>query len=108
MASSEKHESWLSFITTLTSTQKAVALIVVLWLATIPIGCLNVYLGTVIGKATSRLLESYWVRQYSNDGGLGFLPSIEIPVPWTPPKGRMQNDSSYSSYTANTSTFLEA
>jgi hypothetical protein len=89
-ASSEEHQTWLSFITTLSSTQQAISLVLILWLATIPIGCLNVYLGTIIGKAVSKLLESYWVRQYSNDGGLGFLPSIEIPAPRSSPKGRTQ------------------
>lgn len=105
MASSEEHQTWLSFVTTLSSTQKAVGLIMVLWLATIPVGCLNVYLGTIIGKAASRLLESYWVRKYSNDGGLGFLPSIEIPAHQTPPKHSSHNNSSYP---ADSSTFNEA
>jgi hypothetical protein len=105
MASSEEHQAWLSFVTTLSSTQKAVGLIMVLWLATIPVGCLNVFLGTIIGKAASRLLESYWVRKYSNDGGLGFLPSIEIPAHRTPLKHSSHNNSSYP---ADSSTFSEA
>jgi hypothetical protein len=71
--------TWTSVATNLSSTQKAAGLIMILWLGAYPVGCINVYLGSVIVSALSRLLGSYWLRQYSNDGGFGLLPSIEIP-----------------------------
>lgn len=75
------HEySFISMASSLSSTQKAASLLIVLWLGAYPVGCINVYLGTIIGTAVSRLLGSYWLRQYSNDGGFGLLPSIEVPA----------------------------
>ncbi|KAF1911418.1 hypothetical protein BDU57DRAFT_552202 [Ampelomyces quisqualis] len=104
-AASDQNQPWISFMTSLSSTQQAAGLIMVLWLATIPVGCLNIYLGTVIGKAVSRLLESYWIRQYTNDGGLGFLPSIEIPAPRTSHKPSTHTSPSYP---PNPSPFIQA
>jgi hypothetical protein len=79
-AASIQQHSWISVLANLSSTQKAAGLIMMLWLGAYPVGCINVYLGTVIGAAVSRLLGSYWLRQYSNEGGSGLLPSIEIPA----------------------------
>lgn len=70
----------LSMASGLSSAQKAAGLMMLLWLGAYPVGCINVYLGSIIGSAISKLLGSYWVRQYNNDGGMGFLPSIEIPA----------------------------
>lgn len=64
----------------LSSTQKGAGLILIIWLSAYPVGSLNVYLGSMIGAALSRLLGSFWFRQYSNDGGTGLLPSVEIPT----------------------------
>jgi hypothetical protein len=60
-------------------TQKAAAIIILVWVSAYPVGRINTYLGLIIGGAISRLLSSYWVRRYSNDDGVGFLPSVEIP-----------------------------
>jgi hypothetical protein len=65
----------------LSPSQKAAGLMTLLWLGAYPVGCINVYLGSIIGNAINKLLGSYWIRQYSNDGGMGILPSIEIPAP---------------------------
>jgi hypothetical protein len=72
--------TWASIVTTLSSTQRAVGLVMLLWLGAYPVGCLNIYLGTIISTLVSRLLGSYWLRQYTNEGGIGLLPSIEIPA----------------------------
>ncbi|KAH7397017.1 hypothetical protein DE146DRAFT_633202 [Phaeosphaeria sp. MPI-PUGE-AT-0046c] len=79
-------------IADLTSTQKAAGLIFIIWLSAYPVGCLNVYLGSIIGSAISKLLGSYWFREYSNDGGIGLLPSIEIPAYYVREKEGVGND----------------
>jgi hypothetical protein len=79
-AASIQDHTWISIATNLSSTQKAAGLIMLLWLGAYPVGCINVYLGSIIGAAVSKLLGSYWLHQYSNDGGMGLLPSIEIPT----------------------------
>jgi hypothetical protein len=79
-AASVHEQSWVSIAANLSSTQKAAGLITILWLSAYPVGCLNVYLGSIIGTAISRLLSSYWLSPYSNDGGIGLLPSVEIPA----------------------------
>jgi hypothetical protein len=50
------------------------------------------YLGTFIGNAVSKLVGSYWLRKYSNDGGMGLLPSIEVPAQVSPRKVHAHND----------------
>jgi hypothetical protein len=79
-AASMHQNSLISVASNLSSTQKAASLLMILWLGAYPVGCVNVYLGSIIGAALSRLLGSYWFRQYSNDGGFGLLPRIEIPA----------------------------
>jgi hypothetical protein len=81
-----QHHTWVAMVANMSSTQKAAGLIMMLWLGAYPVGYINVYLGTVLGSAVSRLLGSYWLRQYSNDGGMGLLPGIEIPANITPRK----------------------
>jgi hypothetical protein len=81
-----QQHTWVATVLNMSSTQKAASLIMMLWLGAYPIGYINVYLGTVIGTAVSRLLGSYWLRQYSNDGGMGLLPGIEIPANIPPRK----------------------
>jgi hypothetical protein len=79
-AASIQQNSWISLVANMSSTQKAASLVLLLWLGAYPVGCINVYLGTFIGNAVSKLLGSYWLREYSNDGGMGLLPSIEVPA----------------------------
>ncbi|KAF1931414.1 uncharacterized protein M421DRAFT_2909 [Didymella exigua CBS 183.55] len=62
-------------IDNLNATQKGVGVVMVLWLATYPVSCVS----NIINTLFLRIISSYWVRQYSNDGGRGLLPSIEIP-----------------------------
>jgi ABC-type multidrug transport system fused ATPase/permease subunit len=59
----------------LNATQKGVGVIMLLWFGTYPVSRIN----SAISHAFTRVLSSYWVRQYSNDGGMGLLPSVEIP-----------------------------
>tara|TARA_R110002003_G_scaffold357_8_gene19154 strand:- start:21495 stop:22991 length:1497 start_codon:yes stop_codon:yes gene_type:complete len=79
-AASMQDRTLVSIATNLSSTQKAVGLILILWLGAYPVGCINVYLGSIIETAISRVLSSYWLQQYTNDGGFGLLPSVEIPA----------------------------
>ncbi|KAH6633066.1 hypothetical protein C7974DRAFT_392059 [Boeremia exigua] len=59
----------------LSATQKGAGAVVFLWLATYPVSRIS----TAISHAFVRVLGSYWVRRYSNEGGAGLLPSVEIP-----------------------------
>jgi hypothetical protein len=103
--------TWISAVTNLSPTQKAVGFIMLLWLGAYPIGCLNVYLGTIISNLVSRLLGSYWLHQYSNEGGIGLLPSIEIPATNSAPRHNAHKagfmDTCASSYSRNTTISAE-
>ncbi|KAJ4330849.1 hypothetical protein N0V87_009659 [Didymella glomerata] len=59
----------------LNTTQKGVGVVVILWLATYPVSRIS----STINDLFLRIIGSYWVRQYSNNGGRGLLPSVEIP-----------------------------
>jgi hypothetical protein len=97
-AASIHEHSLISVASNLSSMQKAASLLTILWLGAYPVGCINVYLGSIIGAAISKLLGSYWFRQYSNDGGFGLLPSIEVPA--TNPTRKLDrfNDDSMEMY----------
>ncbi|KAF3038225.1 hypothetical protein E8E11_001168 [Didymella keratinophila] len=62
-------------IQNLNATQKGVGVVVMLWLATYPVSRIS----STINDLFLRIISSYWVRRYSNDGGRGLLPSVEIP-----------------------------
>ncbi|KAH5706212.1 hypothetical protein HBI18_253470 [Parastagonospora nodorum] len=70
----------VSITANLSSTQKAAALIMLLWLSAYPVRYINFYLGSMISAIVSKTLGSYWLQNYSNDGGYGLLPSIEVPA----------------------------
>ncbi|KAH8725109.1 hypothetical protein GQ44DRAFT_616671 [Phaeosphaeriaceae sp. PMI808] len=76
-----QEHTWISSIADMSSSQKAASIVMMLWLAAYPVGCVNAYLGSVIGNALNSMLEPYWVRQHGGDGGFALLPSIEIPSP---------------------------
>lgn len=81
-ASELQHRSSIDHITNLNATQKGVAVVVMLWLVTYPISRIS----TAINHAFMYILSSYWVREYSNDGGMALLPSVEIPCTARPRK----------------------
>lgn len=81
-----QNHTLVSIASDLSPTQKAAALVLVFWLGAYPVGCINVYLGSIIRNAISKILGSYWLRAYNNDGGFGLLPSIEIPSGTSSPK----------------------
>lgn len=62
-------------IQNLNATQKGFVVVVVLWLATYPVSRVS----NTINNLFMRIISSHWVRQYSNDGGRGLLPYVEIP-----------------------------
>jgi hypothetical protein len=74
---SEPHHSLslVDHMKTLNATQKGVGIVVALWLTTYPVS----RVGTAINHAFARILSLYWVQQHSNNGGMGLLPSVEIP-----------------------------
>ncbi|RAR07968.1 nuclear membrane fusion protein kar5 [Stemphylium lycopersici] len=71
----------LAFLAALFSWQKGAGIVVALWMAAYPICCINAYLGSCITSALRRMLGPLWVSEYRNDGGVGCLPSVEIPAP---------------------------
>ncbi|KAJ4992009.1 nuclear membrane fusion protein Kar5 [Stagonosporopsis vannaccii] len=75
MHESQPSGSFSDRLLNLSTTQKGVGVVIVLWLATHPVSRIN----TAVNYVFLRMLNSYWVRQYSNDGGIGLLPSVEIP-----------------------------
>jgi hypothetical protein len=110
-AANIQDRTWGSIVANLSSTQKAAGLIMLLWLAAYPVGCINVYLGSVIGAAISRFLKSYWLCQYNNDGGTGILPSIEIPTVIPSGKSDFCSNNSFGetyppAYTQSTPSYL--
>ncbi|CAO2655665.1 Nn.00g044680.m01.CDS01 [Neocucurbitaria sp. VM-36] len=67
-------------ITNMTSTQKGAGVVLLVWLGAYPITRLNSYFGSIFSAVFNQLIGSLSLRQYSNDGGVGLLPSIEIPA----------------------------
>lgn len=62
-------------IQSLNATQKGFGIVVLLWLATYPVSRIS----STMNYLFLRVISSYWLRHYSNDGGRGLLPSVEIP-----------------------------
>ncbi|KAF2130579.1 hypothetical protein P153DRAFT_289062 [Dothidotthia symphoricarpi CBS 119687] len=69
----------LPSITDLSATQRGAAIILLLWACAYPVSQVNSFFGHLLGTTLNRLLSAYWIRQYQNEGGVGFLPSVEIP-----------------------------
>ncbi|CAN9233680.1 unnamed protein product [Alternaria sp. RS040] len=70
----------LATIAGMSSWQKGAGSVLLLWVAAYPVCKLNAYLGNLIVGLLKQLLGPIWVHQYSNDDGMRFLPSIEIPA----------------------------
>jgi hypothetical protein len=64
----------------MSSWQKGAGIVLLIWVAAYPVCKLNAYLGNLIAGLLKQLLGPIWVHQYSNDDGMRFLPSIEIPA----------------------------
>ena len=73
-------KSPLAVVAGMSSWQKGAGIVVFLWLSAYPVCCINAYLGALIAMALRRLLGPLWFSEYSNDGGMGVLPGIEIPA----------------------------
>ncbi|KAL6159013.1 hypothetical protein ACJQWK_03742 [Exserohilum turcicum] len=73
-------QSPLAILITMSSWNKGTGLVLLLWLAAYPVCRLNIYLGTLVTTAARRLLAHLWLSEYTNDGGTGYLPSIEVPA----------------------------
>jgi hypothetical protein len=74
------NQSLPTTVADMSSWQKGTGIVLVLWLAAYPVCRINAYLGTLITMTLKRLLSPIWVHQYSNEDGVGFLPSIEVPA----------------------------
>lgn len=72
---SQRSPSILNLITNLDATQKGVGLVMIIWLATYPVSRIS----AAINDIFVRILRSYWVREYRNEGGAGYLLSVEVP-----------------------------
>lgn len=75
LSESQRSSSLLTPFLNLSATHKGIGIVVLLWLATYPVSCVS----TVISRAVSRVFSSYWIREYTNDGGSGYLLDVEIP-----------------------------
>ena len=75
LAESHRSPSLLQHTANLNTTQKGVLLVLTLWLATYPISRIS----SAITEVFLQVLRSYWIREYRNGGGAGFLLSVEIP-----------------------------
>ncbi|KAJ6283217.1 hypothetical protein J3E71DRAFT_214810 [Bipolaris maydis] len=71
----------LDILENMSSWQKVAGALLILWLSAYPTCLLNIYLGTFVTTALQRLAGLIWLDEYSNEGGTGYLPSIEIPAP---------------------------
>jgi hypothetical protein len=72
---SHRSPSFLDHLSNLNTTQKGVVIVLSLWLATYPISRIS----TAISEVFLRILSSYWIREYRNESGAGYLLSVEIP-----------------------------
>ena len=70
----------LATVAGMSSWQKGAGIVLLLWLAAYPVCRINAYLGNLIAMTLKRLLSPWWISEYSNENGTGFLPSIEIPA----------------------------
>lgn len=70
----------LAVLGDISSWQKGAGMLLVLWLGAYPICRINVYLGNFAIIALKRLLSPLWVSEYSNEAGIGYLPSVEVPA----------------------------
>ncbi|KAL1794516.1 hypothetical protein ACET3X_007937 [Alternaria dauci] len=67
-------------VASMSSWQKGAGIVLLVWAAAYPVCKINAYLGNLIAGLLKQFLSPIWVHQYSNDNGMGFLPSIEIPA----------------------------
>lgn len=67
-------------ITGLSATQRGAAIVLLLWVCAYPVSRVNSFFTHLLSTALNRLLRPYWIHQYCNEGGVGFLPSVEIPA----------------------------
>jgi hypothetical protein len=77
----------LAILGNMSSWQKGTGMLLLLWLGAYPICRLNMLLGSYINIALKQLLRAIWLSEYSNEGGTGYLPSIEVPVAAALPEG---------------------
>jgi len=70
----------LATVAGMSSWQKGAGIVLLLWLAAYPVCRINAYIGSLIAATLKRLLSPFWISEYRNENGTGFLPSIEIPV----------------------------
>lgn len=61
------------------SCPQGLTMVVLLWLLSFPIYYINQFLGRMVITAFDNILRPLYIRQYINEGGRSFLPSIEIP-----------------------------
>ncbi|KAH7384486.1 hypothetical protein BKA66DRAFT_416903 [Pyrenochaeta sp. MPI-SDFR-AT-0127] len=70
----------LMAMASLSSTHMGAGIVLLLWISAYPVVRINSFLGFIISSIFKRLVRPFWVRQYRNDGGIGFLPGVEIPI----------------------------
>jgi hypothetical protein len=79
--SNVRAQSYVTTIAKMPPTHKVTCIMLLLWFSAYPVCRFNAYVGFYMGEFLKRVLEPLWVTQYTNDSGIGLLPSIEIPAP---------------------------
>ncbi|KAL6712219.1 hypothetical protein ACN47E_000096 [Coniothyrium glycines] len=69
-----------SSLVSLSTTQKGILVGLVIWLGAYPIVCITAYMARFLDAAAEQLVRPLLLHQYCNEGGIGFLPSIEVPA----------------------------
>lgn len=84
----------------MTPTHKGVAIMLLLWIGAYPIVRLNAYIGHMLATVYNHGFTSLWLQQYQNDGGIGLLPSIEVPAQPSSRKHDAHNSSTFTYHDA--------
>jgi hypothetical protein len=94
------NQSPLATAADMSSWQEGAGIILILWFAAYPVCRINAYLGNLIATTLKQVLSPIWVHQYSNENGVGFLPSIEVPTAYPRRNDRRcyGNDVGYRNY----------
>lgn len=64
----------------LSPAQMGTAIGLLVWLGAYPIVCINSYVAVLLETLINKLIKPRFLREYENEGGVGLLPSIEVPT----------------------------
>lgn len=76
----QKDQRLVPTMTDLSATQRGAVIILLLWVCAYSVSRVNSFLYHLLHAAFNKILNLSCIRQYQNEGGVGFLPSVEIPA----------------------------